>query len=394
MMPRKILHWGPYLQEKDGGAVVNHYQTKKMLELAPRDEHYVVPKVPEELDTSMLPSLNYFPYAKPEEVPMIMSRYQIPIVETFHVGRPELEKTLDAVHNIGGNFLLWQTIHWSDDDIFKFKRLNDFDKIIAPTHFALNTFKSITRIPDEKLIYLPHAVDTTRYYKRTTVLEKNWKIDKRSQKVILFSGRLSFWKGVHQIIPIMRKLVNEFNCIFIIRGSAFQGNPESMKLAYIFDRLSTNNPNIIFLQEWQHPDFMEELFAMTDILIFNSAHEGFGVPLIEAMACKAIPLTTAIPNHIEIVGRTGLAGMLLEPKVQVGEVNDGRKLAVASSDQLYGACKWLLENPDEVSIMGERGSQIVNDRYDLTKIAVQWLQLYDSFDIDMDKKILERIEHA
>jgi glycosyltransferase involved in cell wall biosynthesis len=192
----------------------------------------------------------------------------------------------------------------------------------------------------------------------------------------------------------MRKLINEFNCIFIIRGGAFSGNQESMKLAYIFERLSIGNPNIVFLQDWQHPDFMEELFAMTDILIFNSAHEGFGVPLIEAMACKAIPVTTALPNHVEIVGRTGLAGMLLEPRVQVGEVNDGRKLSVASSDQLYGAVKWLLENPEEVSIMGERGCQIVNERYDLTKIVVQWLQLYDSLDTDMDKKILERIEHA
>jgi glycosyltransferase involved in cell wall biosynthesis len=189
-------------------------------------------------------------------------------------------------------------------------------------------------------------------------------------------------------------VINEFNCIFIIRASAFQGIQESLKLAYIFDRLSTGNPNIIFLPEWQHPDFMEELFAMTDILLFNSAHEGFGMPLIEAMACQAIPVTTAIPNHVEIVGRTGLAGMLLETRVPVGTVNDGRKLAVASSDQLYGASKWLLENPDEMKVMGEHGAEIVKEKYDLTKVAIQWFQLYDSLDLDMDQRMLKRIENA
>jgi glycosyltransferase involved in cell wall biosynthesis len=139
---------------------------------------------------------------------------------------------------------------------------------------------------------------------------------------------------------------------------------------------------------------MEELFAMSDILLFNSAHEGFGVPLIEAMACGAVPIATAIPNHIEILGRTGYCGMLLEPRVSVGKVNDDRQeLKVASSDQLYDTIKWLLDNPGEMTLMGIRGAQVVREKYDLTDICVKWLSLYDSMtkDYDMDKGAVERL---
>lgn len=282
-----------------------------------------------------------------------------------------------------------------DDDIFKSKRLGDVDKIVAPTYYAQHLFNSVGKIPAEKVEYIPHAVDITRYYKRKTVLEEQFNIDKRSQKVILYSGRLSFWKGVQELIPIMKKLTRRFNCVFIIRGSAFPGIPESMKLAYIFERMSFNNSNIIFLPDWQPPSVMEELFAMTDILVCNSAHEGFSVPLIEAMASSAVPVATAIPNHIEIIEKNTINGLLLEPRVTVGKVNDGRTLQIASSDQLDGALQWLLENPDEMKIMGARGQAMVKERYDLTKIASRWLSLYDSLTAkSMEERTLERLKNV
>ena len=389
----KILHWGPYPQEKDGGSVVNYYQTKKMLELRPMDDHYVIPKVPEELDPSWLPSLNYLPKCAPENIGNIMAKYDIPIVESFHMSKDDVDKALDGVHDVGGQYILWQTVHWNDDDIFKSKRLGDVDKIVAPTQYARHLFNMIAKIPVESVEYIPHAVDTTRYYKRKTILEEQFKIDKRSQKVILYSGRLSFWKGVQELIPIMKKLTRRYNCVFIIRGSAFPGNPESMKLAYIFERMSFNNSNIIFLPDWQPPSVMEELFAMTDILVFNSAHEGFGVPLIEAMASSAVPVATAIPNHIEIIEKNTVNGMLLEPRVTVGTVNDGRTLQVASSDQIDGVLQWLLENPDEMKVMGARGEAMVRERYDLTKISIHWLSLYDSLTTkSMEQRMLDRLK--
>ena len=392
-MDNKYLYWGALPGERDGGAIVNYYLLKKQGEIRPRDTYYGVPKVPEELDASLLPWINYLPRTDSQGIASIMTTNKIPLLNIFHMGKDDIDGCLDPVHNAGGKIVLNQTIHWSDDDIFKSKRLKEIDKIVTPTEYAKALFNVLGKIPLENLEYIPHAVDTKRFYKHKTILEKYYGIDKNRQKVILYSGRLGFWKGVHQIIPIMRKLIQQFNCVFIIRGSSF-GDAESTKLGQIFERLSYNNPNIIYLPQWQTPAFMEELFAMTDILLFNSAHEGFGVPLIEAMACEAVPIATAIPNHIEILGRTGLCGMLIDPTLKVGTVNDDRVLKVATSDNLYDTCKWLLENPDEMKIMGERGVEIVKEKYELTNICLKWLALYDSMlqGHDMDKAMVERLK--
>lgn len=389
----KYLYWGALPWEKDGGAVVNYYLLKKQYELRMTDEYYGVPKVIEELDPTFLPWVNFF-YANVDDINKIMLQNNIPLVNIFHLGKDDIEKVINPIHDFGGKIVLHQTIHWSDDDILKSNRLGEIDKIVAPTQYAKSIFVNKKGLSAENIAYIPHGVDTSRYYKRRTVLEKQFNINKEKQKVILFSGRLSYWKGIQEVIPIMRKLIQEFNCVFIIRGGYFSGLNESIKLAMIFDRLSTNNKNLIFLPEWQHPNFMEELFSMSDILLSNSAHEGFNVPLIEGMACGAVPITTSIPNHIEIMGATGQNGILLDPRHGVGLVNDGRELRVANSDQLYGACKWLLENPDEMRVMGNRGIEHVRKNYDLTQQCIKWLSLYDSIleDKSLDDLMAEKIQ--
>ena len=193
----------------------------------------------------------------------------------------------------------------------------------------------------------------------------------------------------------MRKLYQEFDCVFIIRGGAFGGVEKSVELARVFERLAYNNPNIIFIPQWQRPEFTEELYSFTDILIFNSGHEGFGVPLIEAMAVGAVPIVTATPNHVWICGNTGNVALLLDPVKEVGVVNRGTKIKIAHSDAVYGAIKWVLENPDEATAIGRNGRDLVKKKFNLTKICKQWLNLYDGLvpnKYNMDKEMLENIE--
>jgi len=723
--------------EMDGGAVVTYYQLQKMNMLSPRDEHWAVPKVYEELSPQSLPWVNIPIHAETDHIPELMHKVDTPLLNMFHIGHAEFEKIIDPVHDIGGKILLWQTIHWPDDTILQSNRLEDIDVIVTPTEFAKRVFNVVRRIPLEKMVTIPHGVDLQKFYKRPTILRQKLGI-KSHQKVILYSGRLSLWKGVHAIPSLIRPIVKDYDSVFIIRGGSFAGNPEGMALHQLFQKIANNNPNVIFIPEWQPPEFMEELYSMVDILLFNchdketraltdsglkfvseitlkdkvwslnksgkmelcsiknifvdhyggemfriknkqvslfvtpdhrilyttrkkrdkiqirkakdlkksryylpttgvwegrnddyintkelvdidllhtatklpeklcidsllrllgwyisegmmtkgtncvnvnvmtlfnsnednlgeiyelaknlglhagiyeeyaiinsvelcelfssagkgaknktipewalqfsrrlltglyesmikgdgsrggnysavyytssddllekfvelvlkvgyspyyyrrkteekwsgdkffpaaeswaisireknnkgtvkpeaitkvnyegmiwcletengnffterdglivcsgnSGHEGFGVPLIEAQAVKAIPITTAINNHVEILGMNGDAGLLVEPKQKIGVVNDGTPIRVATSEQLIGPLRWLHDNPDEMRIMGERGRRNVEERFDLTNIAAQWLQLYDTLvpeGYDMNTAMTERI---
>jgi len=379
--------------EQDGGAVVAYYQLKKMNMLAPRDEHWATSKVPEEYDGSYLPWVNGFLPDSHEAFARLMYEEQIPLMTFFHIGHEAFEQIIDSVHDVGSKIVLWQTIHWPTDTILMSNRLMDIDKIVAPTEYAKRVFQLVRRIPPNNIEVIPHGVDTDRFYKHPTILKEKLGI-RPEQKVILYSGRLGFWKGVHQIIPIMRPLAKAYDCVFIIRGGYFWGQEEGKRLAYVFERISTNNPNVIFLPEWQSPSYMEELFAMTDILVSNSGHEGFNVPLIEAQAVGAVPVTTALANHVEILGETGNRGILLEPRLKVGKVDDATDINVATHEQLLGAVKWLLENPEERDAMGMRGITNVNNRFRLEDVCKKWFELYDSLiskDYSMDDVAKDRV---
>jgi len=391
----KRCYWGAFPWERDGGAVVNYYLLKKQHELRPQDVYYGVPKVPEELEPQYLPFIN-FPIVETDwenSISGLMHTHKIPLVNLFHIGVEEFEKVIDPVHAIGGRLVLHQTIHWADDAVMQSRRLNDFDSIVAPTEYAKKVFVQLGHVSSRKVSVIPHAVDTKRFYRHKSPLRERLGI-KPHQKVVFYSGRLGLWKGVQELIPIMRELYQAYDCVFIIRGGAF-GSDESRKLAKIFARLSYNNPNIIFISDWQSPEFMEELYGFVDILIFNSGHEGFGVPLIEAMAVEAVPITTALPNHVWICGNTGDTAILLDPIKEVGTVNKGTKIKVATHEALRGAIQWVLENPDEAAVMGRHGVNVVKKRFDLTKVCKQWLQLYDTLvprNYNMDKKLLESLE--
>jgi len=391
----RYLYWGPFPQEQDGGAVVNYYNIKAQNLIRPRDEYFGLPKVKEELDPTWLPFVNYPLGLQYENIPDIMSQLEIPILNIFHLGPYDFERIIDPVHDVGGKIVLHQTIHWSDDVVLKSGRLADIDCIVAPTNYAKRIFVQGKGLPPDKIPVIPHGVDTNRFYRRETILRRRFGI-RKDQAVILYSGRLGFWKGVHQIIPIVRPLVKEYDCVFIIRGGWFWGQTEGEKLGKIFAKMSKNNPNLIFLPDWQPPEVMEEMYAMTDILLFPSAHEGFGVPLIEAQSSMAVPVTTALANHREILGRSGDTGIMISPRVRVGEVNDGTELFVPHSDELYGATKWLLDNPEERKIMGMAGRQNVLSRFDLNTVAQGWLDLYDQLcppEYSMEKEVLNRLEN-
>lgn len=395
--PRKYLYWGPFPWEQDGGAVVNYYLLKEQYKIR-QDKYYGVSKVPEELDPTYTPFVNFYGYPivqKHEDMAKVMAHEQIPLMNIFHLGPIDFEKVLDPVHEIGGKVVLHQTIHWPDDQVLTSDRLDEFDGIVCPTQYAKQVFIGSGKIKPYKLKYIPHAVDTSKYYKnRNAPLRAQLGI-RPDQKIIMYSGRLSFWKGMQELIPIMRSLYNEYDCVFIIRGGAFQGNEESMGLYRVFNRLAWKNPNIRFIPTWQSPEFMEQLHCITDITVFNSGHEGFGVPLIEAMATESIPITTALANHVEICGYNGERALLLDPRKQVGVVNDDTPIKVASSVQIDKAIRWILDNQEEAEILGENGREKVLAQYDLAKVSQQWLDYYDKLipeGYNMDEEVVKRLE--
>lgn len=371
----------------DGGAVVNYYLLRKLNQLRPRDKYWVAPKVVPEYDGEALP------FAEPvfagdyyeRVIPDVMAQNDIPVLNLFHVGRTELQKLLEPVHAIGGKLVLHQTVHWLDDDIFKFPNLKDFDVIVAPTMYAKRAMMKVAKLSPRRIAVIPHGVPMDEFKPHRTYLRADLGI-RPDQKVFLYTGRLSSWKGVVEIIKMMKKIIRKYDAVFIFRGAPFKGLDVSARIDYLLSTFSARSRNVIYLPNWASPDFMTELFAIANYILFVSGHEGFGVPLLEAMANKLPFITTTLSNTVEIGGQNTLCGVYLPPSVQVGTVNDGTPIKVPSARAIASACVYLLENPEESQIMGERGYRRCKKNFALNKVAKMWLELYDNIvpsDYDM-----------
>jgi glycosyltransferase involved in cell wall biosynthesis len=272
----KYLYYGALPWERDGGAVVNYYLLHKQHEMRPEDEYWGVPKVPTEVSPDSIKFVNIpFNVETHQQVVDLMDEERIPLVNIFHIERHKIESMIDPLHSIGGKMVLHQTIHWRDDDILKMgDKLHDIDMIVCPTQYAQKVFMFDMKMPREQTTVIPHAVDITKFKRavgtKRNLVKAKWGI-RPEQMVLLYSGRLGSWKGVPQLIPIVRSLVKDYDCVFIFRGNAF--DEEGKRIAYILDRMQKNNPNVLFLSNWQPPEVMEELYSFTDILLFNCHDE-------------------------------------------------------------------------------------------------------------------------
>jgi len=399
----KILWWGPHPNERDGGMIVTYYQLRKYNELFPLDEHYGIPKNYDELDPSVLPFVTYFgkqyvfDEGKRVEVmlsPFYMRKFGIPIVVAFHIAEA-IDDYYGAIKEVGGFTVLWQTVHWENDQIFKSKTLSDLDFVVAPTKFAEQTLMTKGKVKRSHITTIPHGVPTDKFYPHESLLKTEMEI-KEDSPIILYVGRLDLWKGVQQLIPCVKPLIRDYNATFIIRGGP-RNLEKSKELDYIFTTMA-NKPayknNFIYLPDWQSPAFMEELMNMCDIYVSPSAHEGFNVPLIEAMSCMKPVVTTDLANHREILSGTGNEATLLVPKVDVGLVNELQTLRVPSVDNILGALVGLIENPEERKVRGIAGRKKVLAEYDLANVCTNWKKLFHQIlpeNYDMNVELAKRM---
>jgi glycosyltransferase involved in cell wall biosynthesis len=89
-----------------------------------------------------------------------------------------------------------------------------------------------------------------------------------------------------------------------------------------------------------------------------SVYEGFGLPAVEAMCCKAPVISTTAGALPEIVGD---AGILVPP---------------ADSRALVEAISGLLDNPDKRRQLGEMGHERVSCMFNWEKTAAQTYEVY------------------
>jgi len=188
-------------------------------------------------------------------------------------------------------------------------------KIIAVSENTKKDLIEILRINPKKIEVIPTKSIDRRIFKKLNkkALRKKHKLEKR--KIILHVGNL-FYKNTVLILKALKELKKEIKNIFFIKVGKFTKEElEFIKNNQLGDYI-LNKENVSKKE-------LVELYNISDIFIFPSLYEGFGIPLLEAMAC-GIPIITSNTSSIpEVVDN---AAIKINPQSKEELINSIKKL--------------------------------------------------------------------
>jgi glycosyltransferase involved in cell wall biosynthesis len=233
---------------------------------------------------------------------------------------------------------------------------------------------------DSEVIY--HGVDTN-VYKPTSVERSKFGIE--NNKIVF----LSIAKNIaRKLLCRLIYCFNEFakdkdNVILILRTNAVEKDLNLIEFTnYRFQELFSKKKLFFSDSAFLEPDaeeLMNELYNIADVYIATTYGEGFGLPYIEAMACKKPVIAPSFSTTQELI---------LEETNGVGTRGIGIKIATHITDMRYYVDHGICDIEDTVNAMnklysdkilrekmGENGLKFVKRFCDWNKISEQWLEI-------------------
>jgi glycosyltransferase involved in cell wall biosynthesis len=191
---------------------------------------------------------------------------------------------------------------------FIIKRIKErSEKIITVSEHSRRDLITYLHIPEDRIsvIYnaaderfrpiLPDESDKQR-------LEQKYRI---AGSFILFVGTLEARKNIPALLRAFHKIRSRIDQKLVIVGN------KGWKYEEIFTLVDSLNlhHDVIFTGYVPDSD-LPLLYNLADIFVYPSLYEGFGLPLVEAMACGTPVISSHVSSIPEVVGK---AGILVDP---------------------------------------------------------------------------------
>ena len=166
-------------------------------------------------------------------------------------------------------------------------------------------------IPEEKVVYIPSGVNTSRFGPAESASEKSSlkeKLGLGDDPVIAFVGELSQRKGAHLLLQALRELDRvRFGWQLVLAGPP-NDEAYACRLATFVDDQRWRK-RVYFLG---HVNNIEDVFKAADIFCLPSKDEGMPGALLEAMVSGLACIITPFSSARELI-KEGTSGRIVPP---------------------------------------------------------------------------------
>jgi glycosyltransferase involved in cell wall biosynthesis len=185
------------------------------------------------------------------------------------------------------------------------------DLVITVSEFTACQVEDLLKVERSRIRVIPHGV---RVPHSLTVVARNAfteprasasvpSDERRREQIILFVGAIQKRKNVRRLVEAFERTPGHWK--LVLAGSLGYGSEEELQAVERSTRRSD-----ITITGYIDDDDLERLYARASILAFPSLDEGFGLPVLEAMA-RGLPVLTS--NRSALPEVAGDAALLVDP---------------------------------------------------------------------------------
>lgn len=237
------------------------------------------------------------------------------------------------------------------------KRANCFVSISSEIRRELISLK----VDPQKIRPIPNGIDLDKF-SSVSVDEKlriRQKLSLPTDKVVFtFTGRLAASKGLPLLVEIWKELVKKYQHIHLVLVGSGKGSFDSCEdelRDYI--KVSKLERSVSLTGE---VDNVYDYLQASNVFVFPSEYEGFGLSIVEALACGLPTVTTRVGVAIELI-ENYKNGILVNPKDQEG---------------MQTAMEWLLDHKSLWADIGTNARKSMVEKYSMEVVAEKYLEMF------------------
>jgi alpha-maltose-1-phosphate synthase len=240
--------------------------------------------------------------------------------------------------------------------------LEHADAIIAVSKgHAEDIFTAYPAVERGRVTVIYNGIDTDEYRPDPDldVLER-YGIDP-AQPSVVFVGRITRQKGVAQLLDAA--LLFDPDAQLVLCAGAPDTPEIAAEIERKVERVRAERGNVIWLEQMLPKPEVIQMLSHASVFVCPSVYEPLGIVNLEAMACEAAVVASAVGGIPEVV-EDGVTGLLVP-------------LDEDFAAEFAARVNELLADPERAKRMGKAGRQRAIERFSWPAIAAETVALYE-----------------